>query len=117
MSYNSEGNNVTGGASRSFLGESVKIKGKITSDELLTIEGEVNGDINSSKTLTIGKSGFVNGKINAEEVKIHGKAEGSISAAGKLEISSQGNFSGSLKSDKLIIADGAVFKGKVNLDD
>lgn len=104
-------------SSSSYLGKTVEIKGKITSQEFLTIEGKVTGDVESSKTLTIGKSGFINGKIDAEEVQIHGKAEGNIKAVRKLRISSEGNFEGAVKSDKLIIEDGAVFKGKINLDD
>lgn len=98
----------------SYLGKTMKIKGKITSDEYLTVEGQVEGNIDISKTLTIGKDGYVNGKINAGMVKIDGKAEGDITAASKLEITSNGTFQGTLKADKLVIEEGALFKGKVN---
>ena len=101
----------------SYLGKSMRIKGKITSDEYLTVEGQVEGNINISKTLTIGKNGYVNGKIDAEVVKIDGKAEGNIIAASKLEITSHGTFQGTIKSDKLVIEEGAIFKGKVNAEE
>ncbi len=101
----------------SYLGKSLQITGEITSDEQLTIEGKIKGNINISKTLTIGKNGYVDGKITAEVVKIDGKAEGDITATEKLEISSNGVFSGNLKSEKLVIAEGAVFQGKANMDD
>ena len=106
----------TGSSSRSFLGKTLEIKGEITSDEVLTVEGKVKGNINISKTLTIGRDGFVEGEIKAKEVKIDGKAEGAIDASDRLEISANGNFSGTLKSGKLVIEEGAVFKGKVNVD-
>jgi cytoskeletal protein CcmA (bactofilin family) len=101
----------------SYFGKSMQITGEITSDEQLTIEGKVNGNINISKPLKIGKNGMVNGEINAEAVTIDGEVEGNIVTSGKLAISSGGKFSGSMKSDKLVIEEGAVFKGNVNLDE
>lgn len=103
--------------SRSYLGKSMQIKGKISSDELLTIDGKVIGNIQLTKTLTIGKNGFVEGDITAESVRIEGEVEGVINASNKLELSSQGKFSGTVKSEKLVIEEGAMFKGKINIDD
>ena len=101
----------------SYLGKSMKIKGKISSDEYLTVDGQIEGNIDISKTLTIGKNGYVNGTINADIVKLDGKAEGNITAASKLEIASSGTFQGTIKSDKLVIEEGATFKGKINVED
>ena len=103
--------------SHSYLGKTLKIKGQITTDEFLTVEGEVKGNIKTSKTLTIGKGGYVDGKITAKKVKVEGRAKGSITASDKLEISSSGNFQGNLKSDKLVIEEGALFQGNANMDD
>ena len=103
-------------AAHSYLGKTIKIDGEISCDEFLTVEGDIKGNIKVSKALTIGKNGHVKGEIEAKDVKIIGKAEGNINASGKLEISAKGNFKGSLTSDKLIIEEGAVFKGKANLD-
>jgi len=102
---------------QSFLGKTIQIKGEITCDEALTIEGEVKGNIKVNKILTIGKTGQVKGEIDAREVRIIGKVEGSIVASERLAISPEGNFSGNIKTDKLVIEEGAVFKGKVNLED
>jgi cytoskeletal protein CcmA (bactofilin family) len=112
-----EYSSATEQASSSYLGKTLKVKGEITSDEMLTVEGEVKGNINITKTLTIGKDGYVDGEISAEVVKIDGKAKGNITATQKLEISSKGNFYGNIKSDKLVIAEGAVFQGKANMDE
>jgi cytoskeletal protein CcmA (bactofilin family) len=115
--YSGSGGLSSSQTSMSYLGKSMKIKGKISSDEYLTVEGQVEGNIDISKTLTIGKNGYVNGTINADIVKLDGKAEGNITAASKLEIASSGTFQGTIKSDKLVIDEGAVFKGKVNVED
>jgi cytoskeletal protein CcmA (bactofilin family) len=121
-SYKKDGHAGSGGlsssqSSMSYLGKSMKIKGKISSDEYLTVEGQVEGNIDISKTLTIGKNGYVNGTINADIIQLDGKAEGNITAASKLEIASSGTFQGTIKSDKLVIEEGATFKGKVNVED
>jgi cytoskeletal protein CcmA (bactofilin family) len=115
--YSGSGGLSSSQTSMSYLGKSMKIKGKISSDEYLTVEGQVEGNIDISKTLTIGKNGYVNGTINADIVKLDGKAEGNITAASKLEIASSGTFQGTIKSDKLVIDEGAIFKGKVNVED
>ena len=103
-------------SAQSYLGKTITIDGEISCDEFLTVEGNVKGNVKVSKTLTIGENGFVKGEIEAKDVKIVGKAEGNINASGRLEICPQGNFKGSIKSDKLVIAEGAVFKGKANMD-
>jgi cytoskeletal protein CcmA (bactofilin family) len=103
--------------SRSYLGKGMVVDGKIVSDEYITIDGKVKGNITISKTLTVGKSGYVEGEIQAEEVRIEGKAEGNIKASNKLQVTSNGYFRGTVKSDKLVIEEGAIFKGKINIDD
>jgi cytoskeletal protein CcmA (bactofilin family) len=115
VDYNAYASQET--ATHSYLGKTLKIKGEITSDEFLTVEGEVKGNINISKTLTIGKSGYVDGEITAEKVKIEGRAKGKITASDKLEISTNGNFQGNIKSDKLVIEEGAVFQGNANMEE
>jgi len=104
-------------SSRSYLGKTMVINGKITSDDYLTIEGKVTGDIHIGKTVTIGKSGQVVGEIKAEDVRIEGKVEGSVTAKNRLQVSALGNFRGTVKTEKLVVEEGAVFKGKINVDE
>ncbi len=117
VEFNAPGMSESSSTSASYLGKTLEINGEIKSDEYLTIEGKIKGNIQVTKTLTIGKNGYVEGEIKADEVKIHGKVEGNITAARKLEISSSGQFLGTIKAEKLSIAEGAVFKGKVNVDE
>ena len=127
MAFNPGKNNIRNGAdfdeygsadssAHSYIGKTIKIDGEISCDEFLTVEGDIKGNIKVSKTLTIGENGHVKGEIEAKDVKIIGKAEGNINASGRLEISAKGHFKGSITSDKLMIEEGAVFKGKANMD-
>ncbi len=103
--------------SRSFIGKTMNIEADITSDEDVTVEGKVTGNISISKTLTIGKNGSVKADINASVVRIIGEARGNITASKKVEILSQGRFTGNIQSQKLVIADGAILNGTINQSD
>jgi len=100
----------------SFIGRTMDIKADITSDENITIEGRVNGNIVVSKVLTIGKNGNVTADIKAAVVRIIGVAKGNIVASDKVEILSEGRYTGNIQSQKLVVADGAVLNGFINQD-
>lgn len=102
-------------SSRSFFGKTMRIEGAITSDEDLTIEGTVTGELQVTKTLTIGNNGHINGKIEAAVVRISGGAEGHLNASERLEIASSGKYEGHIKADKIMVAEGAQLKGTINI--
>jgi len=105
-----------GSSSQSFFGKTMRIEGEITSDEDLTIEGKVKGQLQVSKTLTIGKGGYVEGKISANVVNISGEAAGHLSASEKLVITSDGKYTGNINSDMIKVAEGAQIKGTINIE-
>lgn len=103
--------------SLSLIGKNLEINGEIEGDEDLTIEGNVKGTIAVNAILIIGKQGSVNADIKAKAVVIMGKAEGKIVATDRVEIATDGQFLGDVHSKKLIIKEGAIFKGNVNMED
>jgi cytoskeletal protein CcmA (bactofilin family) len=98
----------------SFIGETMDIKADITSDENVTIEGKVNGNIEISKTLIIGKNGSVKADIKAAVVRVFGEAKGNIVASEKVEILAQGRYTGDIQSQKLVVEEGAILNGNIN---
>jgi cytoskeletal protein CcmA (bactofilin family) len=100
----------------SFIGKTMNIKADIVSDEDVTIEGRVNGNIEVTKTLTIGKNGNVTADMKASVVRIIGAAKGNIIASDKVEILSEGRYTGNIDSKKLVVAEGAVLNGNINKD-
>jgi cytoskeletal protein CcmA (bactofilin family) len=100
----------------SYIGESMKIKADITSDENVTVEGKITGNIDISKTLTIGKKGSVKADIKAAVVRIIGEAKGNIVASEKVEILAQGRYTGNIQSQKLVVEEGAILNGNINQD-
>ncbi len=98
----------------SFIGKTMKIKGDLDSEEGVTIEGNVDGNIKVGKTLVIGKNGNASANIEAQDVCIFGAAKGTIKASHKLEIRTLGRYNGSIETDLLVIEDGAILNGDVN---
>ena len=116
MGYNPNESGSASGPS-SFIGKSVSIDGEIKSEEKITIEGKVMGKIDVGTTVTIGTDGFVNAEIKAREVRVLGKAEGNIHATQRVEIVAGGQFVGNIQSEKIIIQEGAIFKGNINMEE
>jgi cytoskeletal protein CcmA (bactofilin family) len=99
------------------IGQSIHIKGELTGNEDLTIDGRVEGTITlKDHHLTIGKNGRIQAGIQAKSVKVDGNVEGDISADELVEISANGSQTGDITAPRIIIADGARFKGTVDMD-
>ena len=98
------------------IGKSVSIKGELTGDEDLTIEGRVEGKVElKDHNLVIGPHGEITAEINAKNVTINGKVTGNVFAGELVEIKESGSLAGNIESSRISIADGAHFKGSVNL--
>ncbi len=100
---------------KTIIGKTIRIEGEVKSEEDVIIEGNVNGKVEVGKTLTIGKHGHVNAEIKARVVRIVGKVEGNIEASYKVEIVPNGHLTGNIKAPKIVIAEGAIFKGNVDM--
>ncbi|MGE5341361.1 MAG: bactofilin family protein [Candidatus Omnitrophota bacterium] len=100
--------------SPSYVGRTMTVEGDLTSEDDVTIEGTVTGNIVVQKMLTIGLNGNVKADIKAGTVRIIGEAKGKIIASEKVEILSTGRYTGSIQSEKLIIAEGAFLNGEIN---
>jgi cytoskeletal protein CcmA (bactofilin family) len=102
--------------SEATIGKSVLIKGQITSDEDIHLEGQVEGTLDLPKNrLTVGKSGRIQASIRAREVDVHGTVHGNIDATEKITIRSNANLVGDLRSATISIEDGAYFKGSIDI--
>ena len=82
----------------------------------LYIDGELEGSIESTKEINIGKNGVVKGNLTTEHLIIQGYFEGSIDAT-LVEIKAEGRVSGEIISNELIIESKGIFEGKSVLKD
>ena len=97
-------------AGKCYLSGDVKIKGSITLQKELLIDGKVEGQINSNGVLTIGESADIHGEIKTKSVTVYGKVHGKITAE-RCELKSTCTLEGDLKAPRLIVEEGATFIG------
>lgn len=98
------------------IGKSVVIKGELNGSEDLTIEGQVEGTIQlRDHVLTIGPNGKIKAQIFAKTVIILGHVTGNVSASEKVDIRDNGSVDGDIISPRVAIAEGAHFRGSVDM--
>jgi len=98
------------------IGKSVVIRGELSGSEDLYIDGQVEGSIELREhNLTIGPNGRVNANMNAKEVIVQGAVKGNIRAVDRVEIRKSGSVSGDLVAARIVIEDGAFFKGSIDI--
>ena len=99
------------------FGSSFRLKGEISGEEDLIIEGRFRGKIDlKNHSLLVEQTGKIKAEIRAKNVTIKGSIEGNIYASGKVFITKDGNVKGDIISPKISIMEGAGFKGSVKMD-
>lgn len=99
----------------SFIGKSLFIKGDVLSDEEVMIEGKIEGKINVKHKVIVGKNGLVNAEIEAREIIIKGVVNGNVKCSYKVEIVPEGTLNGNIISQRVVLAEGANFKGSIDM--
>ncbi len=97
------------------IGPNIRIQGELSGDEDLVVEGRVEGKISVTKGLRIGPQAQVNAEVKAHHVTIAGRIVGNVTAADKVEILPSGILEGNIRAPKIAIAEGAQFKGSVDM--
>ena len=103
-------------SAQAHIGKSVVVKGEISGSEDLYVDGEVRGSIElRDHGLTVGPNGKVDANVIAREIVVHGTLNGNVQAADKIEIRKTGSILGDLSTARIIIEDGAYFKGSIDI--
>ena len=99
------------------IGKSVIIKGELSGSEDLTIEGQVEGKIElNNNILTIGTNAKIKAQVFAKTVVVLGEVIGNITASEKVDIRDNGSVDGDITSPKVAIAEGAHFRGAIDMN-
>jgi cytoskeletal protein CcmA (bactofilin family) len=101
---------------QAVLGKSVIVKGQIYSREDLTIDGEVEGTVELQEhRLTVGPNGRVTASIKAREMVVLGTIHGNVETTDKIDIRKDAKLVGDIKTARVVIEDGAYFKGNIDI--
>jgi cytoskeletal protein CcmA (bactofilin family) len=107
------GTPVAGGST--FFGPNITIEGAVTGGEPVVVEGTVRGKINVTSDLRIGTKARVEATVHARNVTIEGKLTGDVSADDRVELVASATVDGNIKAPKIVVAEGAKFRGSVDM--
>lgn len=103
-------------SSAATIGKAVKVVGQIYSREDLYVDGEIEGTVEALEhKLTIGPNGAVRAGVKAREVVALGTIQGNVEAHDKIEIRKEAKLVGDIRTARIIIEDGAYFKGSIDI--
>jgi cytoskeletal protein CcmA (bactofilin family) len=98
------------------IGKSISIKGDLTGNEDIVIEGSVDGKVDlPAGQLTIGSNGTVKGEIQAKSVVIVGRVRGNVTGSERIEIQGTGIVEGDVTAPRLVVAEGAAINGTIQM--
>ena len=100
----------------SVLGPSIRFKGELIADEDLVIQGQVEGSILHTRSLTIGAQGRVQGDVKARRINVEGTVYGDLYALEGVTLRQGALVTGNVYSNKISIAEGARLNGRVDMD-
>ena len=98
-----------------LIGQSTSVKGSLTSNGALRIDGQFEGDITTTADIIVGESGRITATIGARNAVVAGSVNGNMDIGDKLELLPTAKVVGDLKVGSLIIGEGAVFKGNCEM--
>lgn len=100
-----------------MIGKTIQVKGTITGNENLVIEGTVDGAVELPQNdLTVGESGQVIADLRAKTIRVDGQVTGDISGSEKVVISKTGRVNGNIVAPRVTLEDGAKFRGSIDMD-
>jgi cytoskeletal protein CcmA (bactofilin family) len=100
-----------------YISPGIKVKGAITADEDLYIDGDIEGSLFvGGHRVTVGEMAYIHAETVAREIVVYGAVQGALRACDRIEIKKHGSVAGDLTTAKIVIEDGAHFKGGIEVD-
>lgn len=115
MSTEKTSNGNGGGSGTTLISAGTTIKGDISSNSDLRIDGTIIGNISSSAKIVIGSSGIVEGDINGNHADIVGKTSGTIKVKELLQLRGECVVNGNIYAGKLQVEPSATFNGQCHM--
>jgi cytoskeletal protein CcmA (bactofilin family) len=98
------------------IGRGTVVKGNLSGSGDVVVQGRVEGTVSLKDRLTIEDSGKVFADVEVEHLQVHGEMSGDINAGDKVVIAANAKVVGDIKSPRVVIEDGARFKGSIEMD-
>ncbi len=99
-----------------IIGADITVDGEITGSDPVVVEGTVKGRIDTDSSVTVAEQGVVEADVDTPDISVSGQVTGNITASDRAEITTEGRMVGDIKAPRILIADGAGFKGHIDMD-
>jgi cytoskeletal protein CcmA (bactofilin family) len=103
------------GRNACVIGAKTVVKGELNSEEDVLVEGSVEGKIHCSRDVRVGQGGSVRATVEAQTVIVSGEIVGDCAAVVRVELQASGRLTGNIRAPKIVIAEGAMFKGNSDM--
>ena len=97
------------------IGAKTTIKGEIIGDEDVLVEGNVEGQVRVTRDLRVAPGGVVKATVEAQSLIVSGEIVGDCQATSRVEIQATGRLTGNIRAPKIVIAEGAMFRGNSDM--
>jgi cytoskeletal protein CcmA (bactofilin family) len=98
------------------ISHGITVEGEISSDDEVVVQGTIKGTLVAKDTVTVEAGGIVEADITAASLSVGGQVTGNVTAKDRVDLVAGGRLIGDVKAARLTIADGASFKGNVDMD-
>ncbi len=98
------------------IGEGLTIEGDLAAEEEVVVNGAVRGKLTTTDAVSVGSTGIVEADITGSSLSVAGQVTGDVNASERVDLQAGGRLIGDVKASRLTIADGASFKGNVDMD-
>ena len=98
------------------IGAGITIEGEVTSDEDVTVAGTIRGKLKVDAPVTVENGAVIEADVTASSLSVGGSITGNVTASDRVDLLAGGRLIGDVKASRLTIADGASFKGNVDMD-
>jgi cytoskeletal protein CcmA (bactofilin family) len=101
--------------SRCVIGAKTVVKGEVTGEEDILVEGALEGQVRISRELRVGPTGSVKASVEAAAILVSGEIVGDCTAQTRVEVQSTGRLTGNIRAPRVVIAEGAMFRGNSDM--
>ena len=98
------------------IGAGITIEGEILSDDEVLVEGTVRGKVSAKDVVTVSAGATIEADVEGSSLSVAGAVTGNISAGERVDLQPGAKVVGNVRAARITIADGAQFKGNVDMD-
>ena len=104
------------GGGTSVIAPGMKVVCDLETSGILKIEGTVQGSIRGARQVMLGRSGVIQGDVQAEEVILGGRVVGTVTATERVEIQANSVIEGDVHTRSIVVFEGGLLNGNVRMD-